>query len=77
MVQGFVLVVSSTAISLYLASITDLIRLEQFALTEASYTTIRLIQEFKSLESRDSGPWEEWLALTCAVNGAKVALTPA
>ena len=27
--------------------------LEQFALTEASYTTIRLLQEFKTLESRD------------------------
>ena len=51
---------------------------EQFALTEASYTTIRLMQEFKSIESRDSGPWVEFLTLTCTgLNGAKVALTPA
>lgn len=52
--------------------------LEQFALTEASYTTIRMMQEFKSVESRDAGPWEEALTLTCtSKNGAKVALTPA
>ena len=51
---------------------------EQFALTEASYTTIRLMQEFKSIESRDAGPWVEWITLTCTgLNGAKVALTPA
>lgn len=52
--------------------------IEQFALTEASYTTIRLMQEFKTLESRDYGPWEELLTLTCASrNGTQVALTPA
>lgn len=51
---------------------------EQFALTEASYTTVRLMQEFKALESRDSGPWEESLTLTCTSrNGTQVALTPA
>lgn len=51
---------------------------EQFALTEAGYTTVRLMQEFKALESRDPGPWEEALTLTCASrNGTQVALTPA
>jgi len=33
--------------------------IEQFALTEASYTTVRLMQEFESIESRDSEPWTE------------------
>ena len=51
---------------------------EQFALTEASYTTIRLMQEFKDVESRDPLPWIEWLTLTATgYNGAKVGLTPA
>jgi cytochrome P450 len=50
---------------------------QQFALTEASYTTVRMMQEFKGLESRDPRAWEEWLTLTCASgNGTKVALTP-
>lgn len=36
------------------------------------------MQEFKALESRDHGPWEEALTLTCASrNGTQVALTPA
>ena len=51
--------------------------LEQFALTEASYTTIRLLQEFKGIESRDKEPWRESLTLTCAgLGGAEVVLTP-
>ena len=51
---------------------------QQFALTEASYTTIRLMQEFTKIESRDDGqPWTEWLTLTCVgLHGAKVGLTP-
>ncbi|KAK3711360.1 hypothetical protein LTR37_009740 [Vermiconidia calcicola] len=49
---------------------------QQFALTEASYTTIRLCQAFKGIESRDPGPWQEGLTLTCVnMNGAKVGLT--
>jgi hypothetical protein len=49
---------------------------EQFALTEASYTTIRLMQEFSKIESRDDRPWKELLTLTCASGvGAKVALS--
>jgi hypothetical protein len=51
--------------------------LEQFALTEASYTTIRMMQEFKSVET-ETRAWEEALTLTCtSKNGAKVSLTPA
>ena len=51
---------------------------EQFALTEASYTTIRLMQEFKDVESRDPQPWIESLMLTATgYNGARVVLTPA
>lgn len=51
---------------------------QQLALTEASYATIRLMQEFKGLESRDEGDWVERLNLTMSCgNGTKVALTPA
>jgi cytochrome P450 len=50
---------------------------QQFALTEASYTIVRLLQEFKGIEDRDGTPWIEQLALTVAsANGVKVALTP-
>ncbi len=48
-----------------------------FALTEASYTTVRLLQEFSGIQDRDGSPWEEQLTLTLASGkGAKVALTP-
>ena len=51
---------------------------QQFALTEASYTIIRLMQEFKAIEARDSRPWMESITLTCAVfPGALVGMTPA
>ncbi|WEW59052.1 hypothetical protein PRK78_004520 [Emydomyces testavorans] len=50
---------------------------QQLALTEASYTTIRLMQRFRNIESRDPHPWTECLTLTCAsAYGAKVALKP-
>ena len=42
---------------------------EQFALTEASYTTVRLMQAFpKGFEARDERPWMELLTLTCCIN---------
>ncbi|KAF2791501.1 cytochrome P450 [Melanomma pulvis-pyrius CBS 109.77] len=48
---------------------------QQYALTEASYVTVRLVQEFSKLESRDEGPWREGLTLTCcSLNGTKVGL---
>ncbi|KAI4623404.1 hypothetical protein J4E83_004798 [Alternaria metachromatica] len=51
---------------------------QQYALTEASYVTVRLVQEFKTMESRDPGPWREGLTLTLAsMNGTQVGLTPA
>ncbi|KAF1842622.1 cytochrome P450 52A12 [Cucurbitaria berberidis CBS 394.84] len=51
---------------------------QQYALTEASYVTVRLVQEFKEMESRDPEPWIESLTLTlCSLNGTKVGLTPA
>lgn len=50
---------------------------QQFALTEASYTIVRLLQEFKGIEDRDGTPWIEQLSLTVAsANGVKVGLTP-
>ncbi|KAF1948000.1 cytochrome P450 52A12 [Clathrospora elynae] len=50
---------------------------QQYALTEASYVTVRLVQEFKTMESRDAGEWQEGLTLTCcSLNGVKVCLTP-
>lgn len=52
---------------------------QQYALTEASYVTVRLAQEFKTLRSTDpSDVWQEQIALTlCSGNGCRVALTPA
>ena len=51
---------------------------QQYALTEAGYVTVRLVQEFAKMESRDPGPWEEGLTLTCcSLNGTRVGLTPA
>ncbi|GLA43641.1 hypothetical protein AnigIFM63309_001572 [Aspergillus niger] len=50
---------------------------QRYALTEVSYVLVRMVQEFRSLESRDPGPWVEGLALTlCSRNGAKVGLIP-
>jgi len=50
---------------------------QQFALTEASYTTVRLCQAFGAIESRDpTNVWREKINLTCVnLEGAKVALT--
>ena len=48
---------------------------QQFALTEACYVTVRLMQEFEGIESRDPEPWTEQLVMTLmGKNGAKVAL---
>ncbi|KAJ5323136.1 hypothetical protein N7452_011425 [Penicillium brevicompactum] len=51
---------------------------QQFALTEAGYTTVRLMQEFEKIDSRDPNPWVEELKLTLSsANGTRVSLTPA
>jgi cytochrome P450 len=48
---------------------------QQFALTEAGYTIVRLLQNFARIESRDPRPWLENLHLTLSSgNGVKVAL---
>ncbi|KAF2019698.1 cytochrome P450 [Aaosphaeria arxii CBS 175.79] len=48
---------------------------QQYALTEAGYVLVRMVQEFAELESRDQGPWEESLTLTlCSRNGTMVGL---
>ena len=38
---------------------------EQFALSVISYVTVRLLQEFAKVESRDPEPWRECFKLTC------------
>ena len=50
---------------------------QQYAMTEASYVLVRMLQEFRAIESRDLEPWREALTLTvCSDNGVKVGLTP-
>ncbi len=54
-----------------------LTQVEQFALMETSYVTVRLMQEFEEIESWDPEPWRERLSLTCTgLGGCKVVLTP-
>ncbi|CAD6582655.1 MAG: hypothetical protein ASARMPREDX12_000996 [Alectoria sarmentosa] len=49
----------------------------RFALTEATYTVIRLAQHFKTIENHDTLPWTERISLTSTSgNGVKVAMTP-
>lgn len=48
---------------------------QQFALMEASFVTVRLMQEFGSIESKDTEPWMEQISMTVTgKNGAKVVL---
>jgi len=48
---------------------------QQFALLEASYCTIRLMQKFPRIEARDEREWSEFITLTLASGpGTKVAL---
>ncbi|RDW75176.1 putative cytochrome P450 52A12 [Coleophoma cylindrospora] len=50
---------------------------QQFALTEASYTIVRILQEFGDIIPRDDNPWREQLSLTLSVaDGVKVTLVP-
>ncbi|KAF2689735.1 putative P450 monooxygenase [Lentithecium fluviatile CBS 122367] len=49
---------------------------QNFALTEAMFVIVRLLQTF-NIESRDSEPWGEKLSISCTgINGCKVALRP-
>ncbi|KAI9736526.1 MAG: hypothetical protein M1818_006037 [Claussenomyces sp. TS43310] len=48
---------------------------QQFSITEASYTVVRLCQQFRAVENRDARPWVEGLGVTLSsLNGAKVAM---
>jgi cytochrome P450 len=50
---------------------------QQFALTEASYTIVRLLQEFRAIEDRDGTEWQEQLGLTLACGkGVLVVMHP-
>ncbi|KAF8861474.1 cytochrome P450 52A12 [Acephala macrosclerotiorum] len=49
---------------------------QQFALTEIAYTTVRLLQEFQVMDSRDGSPWQEKWHINCAVkSGCRVSLS--
>jgi cytochrome P450 len=48
---------------------------QQYALLEAGYATVRLLQTFKRMESRDAREWREWMTITLSSGvGCKVAL---
>lgn len=50
---------------------------QQFALTEAGYTIVRVVQEFESIESRDPREWRESLHLAMSSgHGCQVAMFP-
>jgi hypothetical protein len=49
---------------------------EQFALVEASYVLVRILQSFKNIEACDDRPFAETVGLTLASkNGTLVKLT--
>lgn len=51
---------------------------QQLVTTEAAYITVRMMQEFVSIESRDEHPWtEEWKLGPYSKYGCQVGLTPA
>ncbi|KAK2036264.1 cytochrome P450 [Colletotrichum somersetense] len=51
---------------------------QQYALTEASYLTVRILQEFSKIEGLDKGDWVEQVSATaCNRLGCRVVLTPA
>ena len=48
---------------------------QQLALTEIGYTTVRLMQKYERIESREDQEWKELLKITmCNRNGVKIAL---
>ncbi|KUJ19155.1 cytochrome P450 alkane hydroxylase-like protein [Mollisia scopiformis] len=51
---------------------------QQLVNTEAAYVTVRMMQEFAKVESRDEYPWtEQWRIGPHSKYGCKVSLTPA
>lgn len=56
------------------SNVTD-VRAESFAMMEASYILVRLLQEFDGIEQRDSRPWQEHLGLILSnLHGTLVGL---
>lgn len=50
---------------------------QNFALTEATYVMVRILQTFKRIEPRDDRPWFEFMTLTLACgNGVHCGLYP-
>ncbi|KAK3365440.1 cytochrome P450 alkane hydroxylase-like protein [Podospora didyma] len=50
---------------------------QQFALTEASYVTARMLQSFETLVPRDAEPWVEFYSLVmCSKHGVRVSIKP-
>jgi hypothetical protein len=50
---------------------------QQFALTEIAYTTVRLLQEFQAVDSRDDSPWQEnWMTSCSVLTGCQVSFIP-
>lgn len=77
-VQGFALAVSDYCHDLQ-DTFTDAgIRVEQFALIEASYVLIRFLQLFETIGAKDDRPWQEKIALTVSSrNGVRVSFNRA
>ncbi len=72
---------SVLAVSIIMTSEKDfesLHEIEQFALTEASYLTVRMVQKFARIEARDPRPWTElYTMVVYSKYGTLVSLTPA
>ncbi|KAM0157982.1 hypothetical protein ACHAQE_005769 [Botrytis cinerea] len=48
---------------------------QQFALIEASFVIVRMLQEFQEIEQRDEKPWQEaYTLVVCSHNGVQVSL---
>jgi hypothetical protein len=76
--RGFVLVVSCPSLGVRETARRDTLTLgsvEQFALTEASYVAVRLLQRFDKIENLDPETVvRNTLSLTSSTNGVKVRL---
>ncbi|KAK0644632.1 cytochrome P450, partial [Cercophora newfieldiana] len=50
---------------------------QNFALTEASYVTVRMLQSFEELSPHDDKPWmEQYSLVMCSKNGVQVSVKP-
>jgi len=49
---------------------------EQFALTEASYVTVRFLQCFETITAHDDREWvEQYSLVMCSMNGVQASVT--